>query len=193
MRTESSFMWLIWSIVGGCTLSKMSALSKTSASSRAPFAAYPSSKKPANSPAPDCTATSKPASVSLGTSSGTSATRCSPGTVSFGTLTSMGIDIVRILLARYSNPAHESCDSPIRKEGREFLHAFCPLAWRTVRHPKPLFNTPPTRKVTRQTLGKTKHSTSHRFPYQETLWGPHFYTCLRWVRLPLEEVRDAPE
>jgi len=131
--------------------------------------------------------------VSLGTSSGTSATRCSPGTVSFGTLTITGIDIVRILLARYSNPAHESCDSPIRKEGREFLHAFCPLAWRTVRHPKPLFNTPPTRKVTRQTLGKTKHSTSHRFPYQETLWGPHFYTCLRWVRLPLEEVRDAPE
>src|SRR2546422_7368723 len=30
-----------------------------------------------------------------------------------------------------------------------------------------------------------------RFWY--TLWGPHFYTCLRWVRLPLEEVRDAPE
>src|SRR5437867_5346543 len=87
----------------------MSALSRTSASSRAPFAAYPSSKKPANSPAPDCTATSKPASVSLGTSSGTSATRCSPGTVSFGTLTIMGIDTVRILLARYSNPVHESC------------------------------------------------------------------------------------
>jgi len=30
-----------------------------------------------------------------------------------------------------------------------------------------------------------------RFWY--TLWGPHFYTCLRWVRLPLEEMRDAPE
>src|SRR5207302_272125 len=118
------------SIVGGCTLSKMSALSKTSASSRAPFAAYPSSKKPANSPAPDCTATSKPASVSLGTSSGTSATRCSPGTVSFGTLTIMGIDTVRILLARYSNPVHESCYLLMRKEVRGFLHAFCPCAVR---------------------------------------------------------------
>jgi len=29
--------------------------------------------------------------------------------------------------------------------------------------------------------------------FWETLWGPLFYTCLRWVRLPLEEVRDAPE
>jgi hypothetical protein len=29
--------------------------------------------------------------------------------------------------------------------------------------------------------------------FWETLWGPLFYTCLRWVRLPLEEMRDAPE
>jgi hypothetical protein len=29
--------------------------------------------------------------------------------------------------------------------------------------------------------------------FWETSWGPLFYTCLRWVRLPLEEVRDAPE
>ena len=28
--------------------------------------------------------------------------------------------------------------------------------------------------------------------FWETLWGPLFYTCLRWVRLPLEEVHDAP-
>src|SRR3989442_6752147 len=128
MRTESSFMWLISSIVGGCPLGRMCALSRTSASSRAPFAAYPSSKKPANSPAPDCTATSKPASVSLGTSSGTSATRCSPGTVSFGTLTIMGIDTVRLVLARYSNPAHESCYLLMRKEVRGLLHAFFRVA-----------------------------------------------------------------
>jgi hypothetical protein len=29
--------------------------------------------------------------------------------------------------------------------------------------------------------------------FWETLWGPLFYTCLRWVRLPLEEVHDVPE
>lgn len=29
--------------------------------------------------------------------------------------------------------------------------------------------------------------------FWETLWGPLFYTCLRWVRLPLEDVRDVPE
>src|SRR5713101_5483681 len=29
--------------------------------------------------------------------------------------------------------------------------------------------------------------------FWDTLWGPRYYTCLRWVRVPLEEVRDAPE
>jgi len=29
--------------------------------------------------------------------------------------------------------------------------------------------------------------------FWETLWGPRYYTCLRWVRVPLEKVRDAPE
>ena len=91
MRMEPSFMRPISSMVGGWTLRRMSALSNTSVSRRAPFAAYAASKKPADSPAADSTTTSKPAFVSLGTSSGTSATRCSPGTVSFGTLTILGI------------------------------------------------------------------------------------------------------
>src|SRR5439155_15034225 len=138
---------------------------KTSASSRAPFAAYPSSKKPANSPAPDCTATSKPASVSLGTSSGTSATRCSPGTVSFGTLTIMGIDTVRILLARYSNPVHESCYL-LNAKGSSRIPACLLPPWRggTQPIPKLQFGIPSqflTRhqhaKSTPQTSGKTRH------------------------------------
>ena len=29
--------------------------------------------------------------------------------------------------------------------------------------------------------------------FWDTPWGPRFYTCLRWVRVPLKEVRDAPE
>ena len=29
--------------------------------------------------------------------------------------------------------------------------------------------------------------------FWETLHGPRFYTCLRWVRLPLEEVPNVPE
>lgn len=29
--------------------------------------------------------------------------------------------------------------------------------------------------------------------FWDTLRGPRFYTCLRWVRVPLEEVRDVPE
>jgi hypothetical protein len=29
--------------------------------------------------------------------------------------------------------------------------------------------------------------------FWETLRGPRFYTCLRWVRLSLEEARDVPE
>src|SRR2546422_11275790 len=29
--------------------------------------------------------------------------------------------------------------------------------------------------------------------FWDTPWGPRFYTCLRWVRVPLEKVRDAPE
>src|SRR5258708_21450102 len=45
------------------------------------------SKNPAAAPAPDCTTTSRPALVSFGTSSGTSATRRSHGADSFGTLT----------------------------------------------------------------------------------------------------------
>ncbi len=44
------------------------------------------SKNPAAAPAPDCTTTSRPALVSFETSSGTSATRRSPGADSFGTL-----------------------------------------------------------------------------------------------------------
>jgi hypothetical protein len=29
--------------------------------------------------------------------------------------------------------------------------------------------------------------------FWDTPWGPRFYTCLRWVRVPLEEVRNVPE
>ncbi len=29
--------------------------------------------------------------------------------------------------------------------------------------------------------------------FWDTPWGPRFYTCLRWVRVPLGKVRDAPE
>ncbi len=29
--------------------------------------------------------------------------------------------------------------------------------------------------------------------FWDTLCGPRYYTCLRWVRVPLEEVRDVPE
>src|SRR5712692_3770070 len=29
--------------------------------------------------------------------------------------------------------------------------------------------------------------------FWDTPWGPLFYTCLRWVRVPLEEVRNVPE
>ncbi len=29
--------------------------------------------------------------------------------------------------------------------------------------------------------------------FWDTLRGRRFYTCLRWVRVPLEEVRDVPE
>src|SRR5713226_4997086 len=92
-------------LVGGWTLRRMSALLKTSSSRRAPFSSYSASKNPADSPAPVWTITSKRAFVSFGTSSATSATRCSPGTVSFGTLTIIGIcESVETLLARYCNP-----------------------------------------------------------------------------------------
>ena len=105
MRNESSFIRPISSSVGGCTLRRMSALLKTSSSRRAPFLSYSTSKNPADSPAPDWTVTSKLALVSLGTSSGTRATRRSFGTVSFGTLTIIGIcESVEALLARYCSP-----------------------------------------------------------------------------------------
>src|SRR6266852_3736965 len=105
MRNESSFIRPISSIVGGWTLSRMSALPNTSSSRRAPFPSYSASKNPADSPAPYWTITSKLAFVSFGTSSGTSATRCSPGKVSFGMLTIIGIcESVETLLARYCNP-----------------------------------------------------------------------------------------
>ena len=65
--------------VGGWTLSRTSAVARTSASRRAPCSAYHASENPAPSPAPGSTATSAPAFVSFGTSSGTRATRRSPG------------------------------------------------------------------------------------------------------------------
>ena len=112
MRNESSFMRPISSIVGGWTLRRMSALPKTSSSRRAPFPSYAASKNPARSPALDWTTTSKPTFVSLGTSSGTRATRCSPRSVSFGTLTTIGIgESVQTQLTWYSNPLRPSCYS----------------------------------------------------------------------------------
>ena len=51
----------------------------------APASVNCSSLSRAPSPAPDCTSTSRPLACSLLTTSGTSATRCSPAAVSFGT------------------------------------------------------------------------------------------------------------
>lgn len=92
-------------IVGGWTLIRMSASSRTSCSTCAPFTSYSTSRKPADWPAPGWTTTFKLAFVSMGTSSGTSATRCSPGVVSFGTLRIIYIGAyLRMLLARYFIP-----------------------------------------------------------------------------------------
>src|SRR3954468_24843973 len=80
MRTSSAF--------GARTLKTMSAPDHTAAASGttvAPAAAYASSEMLAASPAPAWTITVKPSFASFGTTSGTVATRFSPGKISFGT------------------------------------------------------------------------------------------------------------
>ena len=72
------------SAVGFCTLTTTSASQAVSASV-APASSYAASSNDAALPAPRSTTTSCPASTSLATTSGTSATRRSPGAVSFGT------------------------------------------------------------------------------------------------------------
>ena len=52
---------------------------------RAPASTKAASGSRASAPAPSCTTTSRPLAFSLLTTSGTSATRCSPAAVSFGT------------------------------------------------------------------------------------------------------------
>src|SRR5205807_321579 len=69
---------------GFCTFTTASA-SNAFSTRLAPASAKASSGKDAASPAPRSTATSKPAPASRPTASGTSATRRSPGTFSFGT------------------------------------------------------------------------------------------------------------
>src|SRR6201999_2254976 len=55
----------------------------------APASPKAASGSSASAPAPFCTRTSMPLAFSLATTSGTSATRCSPSAVSFGTPTFM--------------------------------------------------------------------------------------------------------
>jgi hypothetical protein len=63
--------------------------SPASALIRAPACSKVESGSSAPSPAPLCTSTSRPLAFSLATTSGTSATRCSPSAVSLGTPTCM--------------------------------------------------------------------------------------------------------
>ena len=72
---------------GGAIVTTTSALqtSPASAVTFAPASAKASSSSSASTPAPLCTSTSRPLALSLPTTSGTSATRCSPAAVSFGT------------------------------------------------------------------------------------------------------------
>src|SRR3954470_7997258 len=75
-------------VLGAFTLSTRSAEPRTeepAGSTDAPASPYPASGKPAESPAPDSTEMVYPAWMSFLQDSGTSATRRSPGQVSFGT------------------------------------------------------------------------------------------------------------
>jgi len=76
------------SAVGGRTLKTMSDVAHSSwaePAMEAPTARYASSLKLAESPAPDSTETVKPSLMSFSTTSGTVATRFSPGKISRGT------------------------------------------------------------------------------------------------------------
>ena len=77
----------IWSGSGGVivTTTSLAHTSPASSVSCAPARSNASPGSSAASPAPRCTSTSTPFAFSLPTTSGTSATRCSPAALSFGT------------------------------------------------------------------------------------------------------------
>ncbi len=92
IRIEPSGSRSTSSAEGFCTFTTPSASAKSSPSPTicAPASRYSASEKAAASPAPCSTATSNPPAASFLTISGTSATRRSPGAISFGTATLTG-------------------------------------------------------------------------------------------------------